>query len=285
MRIITETPKITIVLLNFKRPQNIPLILEAIARQTVKATVFLWNNGDADVDSPQIDRYHQSESNVGCMARWKLAKEATTPYVMSLDDDICFHRVDALETVIKSLERQDDPNRIVGFLGACFNLVPNYAIRREFMCTYRDTIGNPCGTKNTHRISFRGKDMYVIRRFVAQDEGVDVVKGRVMAFRTQLLDEISLPEEREDDIFLSATLANKARKFHRIPTLLNDAFYELPEHGEGSWHEPGHFTSRDRALKTYFSPNVIYGNWLSDNAIWSVYLFKILLKKLYNRFS
>jgi len=283
MQIITGSPKITIVLLNFQRPQNIPVILEAIARQTVKATVFLWNNGDADVDSPKIDRYHQSESNIGCMVRWKLAREATTPYVMSLDDDICFHRVDALEHVIQCLEKQDNPNRIVGFLGACFNLVPNYAIRREFMCTYRDTNGNPCLSVNTHRIGFLGKDMFVIRRIVAQDEGVDVVKGRVMAFRKQLLEGISLPEEREDDIFLSATLANKARKFHRIPTLLNDAFYELPEHGEGSWHEPGHFLSRDRALKTYFGPNAIYDNWLSENSVWAAYLFKNLAIKLFHR--
>lgn len=92
-----EQPKITIVLLNYKRPKNIPIILDAIKNQTVKSTVFLWNNGSENVQSPLIDRYVQSDENVGCMARWKMAKEATTPFVMSLDDDVNFNRKDVLK--------------------------------------------------------------------------------------------------------------------------------------------------------------------------------------------
>ena len=34
------------------------------------------------------------------MGRWHLAKKATTPYVMSLDDDLCFNRDDALERML-----------------------------------------------------------------------------------------------------------------------------------------------------------------------------------------
>jgi len=168
------------------------------------------------------------------MARWKLAKEATTPYVMSLDDDICFSRDDALENIIRSLEEQDSPNRIIGFIGACFKRIPDYTTRTEFMCRYGDENRQPrCEP-------------------LAQDEAVDIVKGRAMAFRRQLLDNIALPEEREDDIFLSAVFVNKARKFHRIPAILNDAFYELPKLGAGNWHQQEHFISRDRALKAYF---------------------------------
>ena len=56
-----ELSKITIILLNYKRPQNIPLILEAIRTQTIPAKVFLWNNGLDDVNSPLLDRYHLSK--------------------------------------------------------------------------------------------------------------------------------------------------------------------------------------------------------------------------------
>lgn len=279
----TEPAKITIVLLNFKRPQNIPIILEAIGRQTVKASVFLWNNGDVDIDSPNIDRYHSSENNAGCMARWNLAKEATTPYVMCMDDDICFHRPDALESVINSLEMLDNPSRIVGFLGSCFNQVPDYAIRKDSMCAYRDKDRKPFVIANTHQISLGGKEIYVTRDFVTKDECVDIVKGRVMAFRKQLLDNLTLPDEREDDIFLSAALAKKKRRFHRIPTLLNDAFYELPEHGTGNWLEQRHLQSRNQALRTYFSQNVFFDNWLSERVIRIAYLFRVLLIKLYRQ--
>ena len=278
----TELPKITIILLNYKRPQNIPIILKAIRSQTVKSTVFLWNNGDVDVNSPLIDRYEQSSRNVGCMVRWKLAKEATTPYVMSLDDDICFNRKDVLENIIQSLEEQDNPNRIIGFLGACFKLIPTYAIRKEFMCRYSDQNGRPHRAGNTYKISLGEKYTYVKRSLVTQDAAVDIVKGRAMAFRKQLLDDITLPEEREDDIFLSAAFANKARKFHRIPVLLNDAFYELPEFATGNWYQQGHYLSRDRALKAYFSPNAILNNWLTRYIFLSAYIIKILLLRILN---
>lgn len=136
MRPNTEPPKITIILLNYKRPQNIPVILRAIRNQTVKSIVFLWNNGDDDVNSPLIDRYERSGRNVGCMVRWKLAREATTPYIMSIDDDICFHRDDALENIILSLENQDNPNRIIGPTGVCFGPIATYKIRKEFSCLF-----------------------------------------------------------------------------------------------------------------------------------------------------
>jgi hypothetical protein len=175
------------------------------------------------------------------MARWVLAKEAITPYVMSLDDDLCFNRNNALEDIIQSLEKQDNPNRIVGVCGGRFAPILIYEKMKIIECRIAD--------KN-HQ--FRSEPL-------AQDTAVDIVKGRMMAFRKEILDTISLPKEREDDIFLSATFANKTRKFHRIPVLLNDAFYELPSN-YAAWHEPSHLLSRQRALLTYFARNPIFEN-------------------------
>jgi hypothetical protein len=250
----TGKPRITIVLLSYKRPQNIPVILNAIKEQTESATVFLWNNGVEDVNSPMIDYYEKSDKNVGCMARWKMARMASTPYVMSLDDDICFNRADALENIILSLEQLDNPDRIIGFIGANFGRTPEYSIRNEHMCRYGDVNRKTRNISDTYERNRDGETVFVRRRLIRQDKSVDLIKGRAMAFRKQLLDEIDLPEEREDDIYLSATFANRARKFHRIPFLLNDAFYELPELGTGNWQEKTHGLSRDRALKAYFSP-------------------------------
>jgi len=252
-------PQITIVLLNYKRPQNIPIILKAIREQTIKAQVFLWNNGGQNVNSPLIDRYEESTKNVGCMARWKLAKEALTPYVMSLDDDICFSRKDALENIITSLETQDNPNRIIGVSGACFGLIPIYELRQEFMCRL---------------ISANEK---TDQPMLEHDALVDIVKGRVMAFRKKLLDGISLPEEREDDIYLSAVFSGGQRRFHKIPALLNNAFHELPEHGTGNYHSKDHYQSRDRALRNYYPT----AKFLDNKCIRSAYLkIKWLLKRL-----
>ena len=252
-------PRMTIVLLNYKRPQNIPVILESIRRQSVGARVFLWNNGTADVDCPMIDRYEASRRNVGCMARWKLAREAETPYVMSLDDDICFDREDALEDVIGALEAQDDPRRIVGVCGASFGHPPFYTQRRDHECR----IG--------HRNLSRSPEP------VCGDAAADVIKGRVMAFRRELLDGVPLPEEREDDIYLSSVCANRARGFHRVPLVLNDAFRELPELGVGSWFDVGHFRSRDRALRAYFSSGGLRDGSLVRYLVLAPYILKILI--------
>ena len=50
---MSEQPKITIVLLNYQRPQNIPIILNAIKAQTVKATTinFTVFKGEEEIKS------------------------------------------------------------------------------------------------------------------------------------------------------------------------------------------------------------------------------------------
>lgn len=245
-------PRITIVLLNYKRPRNIPVILNAIRQQTVKARVYLWNNGGDNVNTPLIDRYIESPRNVGCMARWKLAREATTEYVMSLDDDICFNRHDALEDIIESLDKQDDPNRIIDIIGARFSADPDYRTRREYICRYLDVDRRPYAARTIEFTDEAGNPVVLDIRVVGADESVDIVKGRMMAFRRELLDRIELPDEREDDIFLSAAFSSGARGFHRIPAALHDSCRELPEFDVANWHQPGHMQSRDRALKAHF---------------------------------
>ena len=247
-------PKITIVLLNYKRPQNIPIILNAIKSQSIKATVFLWNNGTTDVNSSLIDRYETSSNNTGCMARWKLAQRATTPYVMSLDDDICLNGSDAIKKIVQSIEAQTNSNTIVGAFGACFSKNLKYNIRKEFLCRYRDSHDQSVQSMvDTHRLNNDREMVFVKRTFIDQDKSVDMIKGRCMIFRKKLLDNLEFPEEREDDIFLNGLFSKGQRNFHCVAKLLDDTFYELPEHGTGNWLSQGHFQSRTRALQTYFS--------------------------------
>jgi hypothetical protein len=216
------------------------------------------------------------------MVRWKLAKEATTPYVMSLDDDLCFSRNDVLENIIQSLEKQDNPNRIIGLTGLCLKPIPVYSIRKEFTCQYSNENYQIRNNNLIYEIGPGGSVTYIKIFSVDKDKAVDIVKGRALAFRKQLLDSISLPEEREDDIFLSASFANKARKFHRISALLNNAFYELPERGAGNRLQQGHYLSRDRAFRAYFSPNVILGNRFSRYILVRVYMLIILALRMFS---
>ena len=230
------TTEMTILLLNYRRPENIPIILDSIRRQTIGAVVFLWNNGPDDVDLPGVDRYEKSTENLGCMVRWKMAREAETPYVMSLDDDLCFARDDALADVVESLRAMDDPARIIGPVGCRFGEHPSYTERRDVYAGYA-------------RADTKERTVPA-----ARDQAVDMVKGRAMALRRDRLEGLELPEEREDDIFLNAARAGGGRRFHRIPMRLRHAFRELPERGAGNWRRPGHLRSRERAAAEYFLP-------------------------------
>ena len=229
------TAQMTIVLLNFRRPRNIPLILESIQRQTIKPIVFLWNNGSDDVNFSGIDRYVASPGNVGCMARWKMALEAETPYVMSLDDDLCFARNDALATVIASLESMDDPARIVGPVGCRFGATPDYGGRDDVYAGFAQS--EEVETDLPRSSELREADM---------------IKGRSMALRRDRLEKLNFVDEREDDIFISGALANGERGVHRVPSQLRNAFRELPEYGTANWRQPEHLRSRIRATALYF---------------------------------
>jgi hypothetical protein len=232
-----KAPEITILLLNYRRPANIPVILDSIRRQTVKPVVFLWNNGPDDVNLTGIDRYEVAGENQGCMARWKMALHATTPWIMSLDDDLCFARDDALETILQTLRTLDDPARIIGPAGCNFHNNPKYSQRRDVYAGYAsEPFSEPVDLPVRH------------------DQAVDMIKGRSMALRRDQLEDLVFPDEREDDIFLSAALAAGRGKFHRVPTCLNSAFRELPELGVGNWFEPEHLNSRNRAIARYFFP-------------------------------
>jgi hypothetical protein len=199
--------------------------------------VFLWNNGPDDVNLPGIDRYEVAGENQGCMARWKMALHATTPWIMSLDDDLCFARDDALETIIHTLKTMDDPARIIGPAGCNFHDNPNYSQRRDVYAGYAsEPFCEPVDVPVRHH------------------EAVDMIKGRSMALRRDQLDGLAFPDEREDDIFLNAALAHGRRKFHRVPLHLNSAFRQLPELGVGNWFMPEHLNSRDRATAEYFFP-------------------------------
>jgi GT2 family glycosyltransferase len=228
------TAEMTIILLNYQRPGNIPIILDTIRRQTLKSFVFLWNNGPDDVNLPGLDRYETAGENLGCMVRWNLAREADTQFVMTLDDDLCFARNDALADVVESLRNMDDPARIVGPVGCRFGETPSYTERSDVYAEYARA----------------GMSEQTIRS--TGYEAVDMVKGRSMALRRDRLDGLELPEEREDDVYLSAAMADGRRLFHRIPKRLKFAFRELPEHGVGNWQRPEHFCSRDRASEAYF---------------------------------
>ena len=81
-------PDLTVCLLNWRRPDNLRRIIDALARQTARPAVFLWNNSGQPFRHDGIDCWIHNSRNSGCWPRWLLATQAETDFVASLDDDL-----------------------------------------------------------------------------------------------------------------------------------------------------------------------------------------------------
>ena len=152
-----QPPSVTVCLLNWRRPQNMAPILDSIAAQTVPCRVMLWDNSSSPLPilSPLVDLVVHSGANLGCLPRWWLAGMAKTEWVCSLDDDLAFAAPDALECVLAAAARCPD-----GVLGA-------YGVQLVDGTHYRHAVHD---------------------NLPANDERVDIVKGRFMLLRRALLE-------------------------------------------------------------------------------------------------
>lgn len=112
---------VTVLLLNFRRPENLRRILGDLERQTVKPDVFLWNNSGNVFTDPRVSWQLDSSENRFCWPRWMMGSLAKTKYVCTMDDDLTFADPRVLEDAIAQLESHNseaaNTTTIAGFTG------------------------------------------------------------------------------------------------------------------------------------------------------------------------
>jgi hypothetical protein len=188
---------ITLIVLNHKRSSNLPLILDALASQTVRPTIWLWNNATPQIVDSRIDMQVTTDRNLRCWPRWFLATYARTENVMMMDDDIMPSNSRLIEETIKILDAQCQPGVIVGAEGVILGPECGYWPSYPGKIT-RATI-TPCLHGSVH-----------VRK-VTENVNVDIIKGRCCALKTAAVQMLPLsPAHRDvcDDIAVSALLAN-----------------------------------------------------------------------------
>jgi hypothetical protein len=216
---------LTIVLTNWKRSENLRLIIDQLLSQTLKPELFLWNNGDT-FESPPIAWQVDSSRNVLCWPRWFMASMASTEFVAVMDDDLIFSDATVLEDAITFM-RSLAPETIVGMCGLLLDPAK----------PYRD---------GEHRTSLPG-----------EDQVVDIVKGRFMLLRTDQLKKLRLaPDPSRDmlmgeDIHVSGALAEGRRGMHILPSLFAGRWKELPA-PHGLVDMPDHWEYREKARQAVF---------------------------------
>lgn len=221
---------VTVALLNYKRPQNLPEVIDSIKSQSVPTAVFLWNNAPRPIRHPGINWAVQSSANVICWPRWWMLSMAQTDYVATLDDDFAFGDPHILREACKILAMRP-PGCVVGANG----------VR---MPTKRDPrrlrMGHPQPTTEAE--------------FIKKDAAVDFVIGRHMLMRTADL-RARVPlytlDAKDDDMCVCHAMARGQRLWHLCLALYCGAMKKLDEHGVGLRLDADH-KERRKALSEKF---------------------------------
>jgi hypothetical protein len=231
-------PEITFCLLNYRRPANLPLVVESIRRQTVPCRVFLWDNGTGGRGVADVDWWLGSSQNVGCWPRWWMATQADTPLVATLDDDLALADRHVMADALRQFERLPS-GRLLGAFGVSLGSGGEYRLGRQV------GYGRP-----------RRHDPPV---------PVDIVKGRHVLARADDLRAglaalgdwnaatIRPHRARCDDIVVSAAVARGCRAWHRVAGCYGCRLDELPDH-DGLQDDPDHYRQRETAAAALFPP-------------------------------
>lgn len=223
-------PDVTVILLNYKRPDNTPVIVDALRCQTEPPEIWVidnaYNNTQKSIRFVEVDRYMWLPWNGGCFARLLLAAYVQTPYVCFLSDDLCptddEFMADLLETTCEMFSR-----------GAMLVGTDGHGLNTEL--PYYEKYDN-------------------------QDDWVPLLKGTCICFLRALLDGVHLsrpmlrrePEymKRCDDLYLSLEVG-AGKPIHWADASLRARLRELPGAEVGLCKDPAHYRIRDNFCRDY----------------------------------
>jgi GT2 family glycosyltransferase len=244
---------VTVALLNWRRPENIGPLLDALSRQTVRPRVLLWDNGSAAgadlhmrtrlaglepiTQHDLVDLVVRPSRNLGCLPRWLLAPFVETEYICTVDDDLLPADDRVIEDAVEA-HRALCPEGIVGLFG--WEGAPGKDYRRG-----RHVNGPPA----------RGA------RF--ENQRVDAVKGRFMLMPVRLLARVPLVHPaladcadrrdmlfRADDLYVSLCVSAGRRGGHLVPAVLARRWRELGRQDRRALAaDPEHYALRDRLVR------------------------------------
>ena len=90
MTVDTSGPRVTAVLLNWRRPDNIPAIVTSILAYDFVDEVIVWNNSNKRLSGPwtELVRVFEATMNIGCYARYIAARFMShNDLIYTQDDD------------------------------------------------------------------------------------------------------------------------------------------------------------------------------------------------------
>lgn len=215
----TDTPKIALIVLNYKRFANIARIVNYYS---TKLPIFIVNNNPAIVmkKPPEVEKVVNNRKNKWCIERWYQAMSINSEYICLLDDDLLVD-YDSILHLLKVAE--ENPYSLVGIYGKMnLQTATCYEELEDVWCVKRD---------------------------------VDIVVGSCIVTRTANIraihDSYIQPfgyNDRGDDILVSMALTNLYGVKHKVEPAKVE---QLPEGNVALSQDPNHYLKRWQVVK-YF---------------------------------
>lgn len=216
---------ITVVITNYARPTNVRRLIDVLYRQTIKPTIFVWNNSlSEDFGNARVDWVVRSSRNARCSPRWWMASHADTDFVIIHDDDLL----------------PSHPKVIAWTLDAATKTLP-FAVGVAGVIT------------SSHLGYWQSRHVGLRATRVERDARVDIVKGCYFCCPTSQLAEVGYLElDAEDDIAVSAKLGRGLEQPHLVLAEIQKHFELLPEGEYARKNRANHRAARDAARWRYF---------------------------------
>lgn len=217
---------LTVCLLNWRRPEHIRIVLDALAAQKPRPVIFLWNNSGQAFRHPAVDWQIDSSRNAQCLPRVWMAGWAETPFVCLHDDDLLPYKDEHVLADLVTAASLLEEDQVVGPCGAILPPDRPYLPHKAVWCPGSTT-------------------------------PVDLVKGRCLVARTDILRErlrladVTIEDGIADDFVVCGRLAQCRRLHHVVPAGLASRYRNLPTGKEASFASPDHARRRNAAFRRW----------------------------------
>lgn len=205
---------VTAVLLSWKRKNNLPIIIDALRRQTLRPEIWVINNNG--FEDFEADKLISIPWNAGEWARYVMAGRVETEYCMFQDDDFVLGDKYYLEDALEA-HKKYCPDHVLGVAG-----------------------------RGLQKVSpFYWPDM------INQDAYVPILKGHFQLFKSEIVRRVRIPRHPSaSDIYWSLDLSN-GEPVHYISKHLSNRLDTLERWAVGYEFRAGHYIERNQVCEDW----------------------------------
>lgn len=227
--------KITCLLMNYKRPENLPRVVQSIRDQSIDSDIILWDNSNKY--SGDVNMVIKSSINLLCQPRIIMCGFVKTKYIWTQDDDRFIRDQDLFKKLIDISEEYEDKFMICTY-GKNFRDIPEHFKDTPYMIPRGETVPGFVFDYNIE-VQFGATGfMFMPTKLI-----------NLLPNNPFINDQEQLNEEEfkyGDDMWISKFIPS------RVATCIAQGTKAIPDGGQGLCHQENHYHIRNKLCKKYW---------------------------------